>query len=194
MSYATLAQLKEYLGIPTATTSDDALLTRLLSSAQAIIDAHTQRTFEAAADATKTFDADIDVSGLMLFLQAEDLCAVTSVVNGDGATVTSDQYVTEPRTTTPYYALKLKSSSGLSWTYEDDPENAITVTGKWAYSATAPADIVHAAIRVAAWLYRQKDSTADLDRHIISSDGIPLAPSRLPNDITALLAPYVRRV
>lgn len=194
MSYASLAQVKEYLNIPTATTGDDALLTRLLATAQAIIDTHTARTFEATSDTTRTFDAVADVDGLTLWLDRDDLAQITSVVNGDGATITSNQYTTLPRNATPYHSLKLLSSTGISWKYEDDPEGAIVITGRWAYSVTAPADMTHAAIRIASWLYRQKDSSADLDRHIISSDGIALAPSRLPNDIVALIEPYRRRV
>ena len=189
MSYATVAQLKEYVGVTTA--GDDALLTRLLASAQGIIDTHTGRTFEAATDSVKTFDATPDMS---LWLSGHDLCQITSIVNGDGTTIATEQYATEPRGITPYFAIRLKASAGIRWTYVDDPEDAITITGRWAYSLTAPADITHAAIRVAAWLYRQKDSSADLDRHIVSPDGIALAPARLPNDIVSQLQAYRRRV
>ena len=185
MSYTTLADVKAYLAIPVATTSDDAMLAAYVSSAQMLIDTFCGRTFEAAEDTAKVFASP---GTRRLVFGGLDLCQITSVVNGDGTTITA--YVTEPRNGTPWYGLTLKHESGITWT--DTPDD-ITITGRWAYSLTADAMIAHAARRLTAWLYRQKDSTADMDRHIVSSDGIPLAPSRLPNDVTAMLIPYRRR-
>lgn len=185
--YATVEQLKHYLGITTGT--DDALLSSMLARAQAMIDTHTRRTFEYGTAAARTFDAEEDVSGSLLFFDV-DCCAVTTVVNGDGVTVTSLQYVTEPRRVGPYFAIRLLTSSGLAWTWTTDHENAITVTGKWAYSATAPEDIAHCTVRLAAWLYRQKDTAADLDRPILAGDGNVIMPLALPKDVLDLLRPY----
>jgi hypothetical protein len=189
--YATLDQLKTYVGA--TDTTDDLLLTDCLTRAQAMIDSATSRRFEAAADSTRTFDGVVDVSrgGRTLWLDG-DLCALTSITNGDGGSVTPVQVVSEPRNSTPYYALTLKASSGLVWTYETDPEDAISVTGRWAYSVTPPADIEQACIRLAAWLYRQKDSSADLDRPVVSADGATLMPAQVPADVQAILKLYRR--
>ena len=189
MTYCSLAQLKAYVG---ATDSDDdALLTDCITRAEAVIDRATKRTFEASADSTRTFDAQQDVAGRTLYLDA-DLCAITSITNGDGAAITALQVVSEPRNHAPYYALTLKASTGLAWTYETDPEDAISVTGRWAYSTTPPADIEQACVRLAAWLYRQKDSSSDLDRPMVSMDGATLLPAQIPADVQRMLQPYVR--
>jgi hypothetical protein len=197
MAYCAVSDLKTYLGIPTATTTDDALLTALIASAQRAIDLHTHRTFEAAQDSTKYFDADEDVYGLRLDWTPYglDLCAITSVVNGDGTTVASGQYVTEPRHQTPYYGIQLKVSSGLFWEYSagDDPENAIAVTGKWAYSTTAPAEIVHVCKEMAALFYKQRDGNADINRAIIAGNATIL-PAGLSATSTAILKSYRRVV
>ena len=185
--YATVEQLKHYLGITTGT--DDALLSSMLARAQTMIDTHTRRTFEYGTAAARTFDAVADVDGAVLWLDT-DLCAITSVTNGDGVAVTSGQYVTEPRRVTPYYALRLLSSANVAWTYTTDHEGAISIVGKWAYSATAPEDIAHCALRLAAWLYRQKDTAADLDRPILAGDGNVILPMALPKDVLDLLKPY----
>lgn len=190
--YTDLATLKSYLGI--ATAEDDALLTSLITRAQQMIDTAAQRTFEAAADATRRFDAvrDVTSDGQMLFLD-DDLCQITTVVNGDGATVSASAYTTEPRRQTPYYALRLKPSAGLAWTYTTDPQNAIQITGRWAYSLSAPADIAHACVRLAAYLYRQKDTQAALgDLPRAAPEGVLLMPARLPHDVAHMLAPYRR--
>ena len=128
MMYCSLAQLKAYTGVTGA--GDDTLLTDCIVRAEGIIDSTTGRTFEASTDSTRTFDGEMDVVGRTLYLDA-DLCAITSITNGDGGAITAGQVVSEPRNTAPYYALTLKASSGLAWTYEDDPEDA------WVAGATA---------------------------------------------------------
>jgi len=192
MAYITLAEIKAYLTIPTATTSDDVMLASFITSAQAMIDAHCHRTFEAAADTEKTYDAVADVYGDLL--EIDDLCSITSITNGDGTTITSGQYVTEPRRTTPYTAIRLLSSASITWTYTDDPEDAITIDGKQAYSTSAGNDIKQACLRLSAWLYRQKDTNADIDRPLLSGDGVVIMPSTMPSDVIAILRPYRRRI
>ena len=189
MAYCSLAQMKTYVGA--TDNDDDALLTDCITRAEAVIDRATKRRFEATADSTRTFDAVYDVAGRTLYLDA-DLCAITAITNGDGAAITALQVVSEPRNHAPYYALTLKASTGLAWTYETDPEDAISVTGRWAYSTTPPADIEQACVRLAAWLYRQKDSSSDLDRPMVSMDGATLLPAQIPADVQRMLQPYVR--
>ena len=190
MAYADLATLKAYLDLTVTDAADDALITSLVARAQAAINAYTHRVFEASADTTRYLDADKDVDWAVLRLGA-DLAAVTSVVNGDGVTVTAGQYTTQPRNVTPFRALKLLASSGIGWTYTTDPEGAIAVTGKWAYSATAPADIVQACVRWAAHMYRQKDSST-FETTVYPEAGIIERPVGMPADVRLLLQPYKR--
>lgn len=192
MAYTSAANLKVYLGISEAT--DDTLLGTLVTAAQAMIDAHCRQTFEASGDTTRYFDPTCDADGPTLRLDGP-LCAITSVTNGDGNAVASDKYVKEPRNGTPWYALVLKANAGLAWTYTTTPENSIAIVGKWAYSTTAPADIAQTTLRLAAYLYRQKDNqSGDLDRAINLGGGAMMMPAQLPSDIKTLLAPYRRLV
>lgn len=186
MAYCTNTDVKTYLGI--SGSGDDTLLTALCTRAQAMVDRYCNRTFEASSNTNRTFDAVRDVSGRVLYLD-EDLASINSVTNGDATTVTAAQYVTEPRVATPYYALRLLDSVNISWTYTTDHENAITVSGKWAYSTAAPADIVHATIRWAAYLYRQKDAST-FDVTAAPDLGVITVPQGIPADIEKLLAPY----
>ena len=190
MAYCGVDELKEYLGVTGAT--DDAMLLTLLAAAQRTIDSYCARTFEATADTVRTFDSQRDVDGYTLTVDS-DLCAITSIVNGDGTTISNSHYVTEPRNETPYYAIRLKASAGKVWTstVAGDSENAITVTGKWAYSTSAPSDIAHVCKRLAAYIYRQKDNAGDLDRAVIAGNSTIL-PAQIPSDIRLMLAPYRR--
>lgn len=188
MAYVSLADLKSYLGI--TNTTDDAVLIGMIAAAQAGIDSWCGRTFEAAADTTKYMDAADDVDGAWLYLP-DDLAQITTVTNGDATTVTTADYVTQPRNRAPYYALKLKASSDVAWTYSTTPENAIGITGRWAYSVTPPADIVQACRRYAAYLYRQRDAsvfdvTAQVDIGLIT------IPQGIPADVEKLLNAYRR--
>jgi len=186
MAYTTLADVKSYLGIPTATTADDTLITALIGRAQAIIDRYCDRTFEASADTTRYFTVGVDTDGGTVYLD-NDLAAITSVTNGDGTTVLATQYVTLG---TPFDAIKLLGSAGLFWTLTDDgdAENAIAIVGKWAYSTTAPADVVAACVRLSAYLYRQKDNAGDLDRAVIAGN-TTILPAEIPADIRLILRP-----
>ena len=190
MAYCGVDELKEYLGV--TGTADDAMLLTLLAAAQRTIDSYCARTFEATADTVRTFDSQRDVDGYTLTVDS-DLCAITSIVNGDGTTISNSHYVTEPRNETPYYAIQLKTSAGKVWTstVSGDSENAITITGKWAYSTSAPSDIAHVCKRLAAYIYRQKDNAGDLDRAVIAGNSTIL-PAQIPSDIRLMLTPYKR--
>lgn len=184
--YATLADLTAYLGIDTS-TADDGLLSQFLTRAQAAVDGICHRTFEASADSTRHYDYR-SVDDYTLHLDT-DLCAITSVVNGDGIAIGAASYTTEPRNMTPFYALRLRSVVGLAW---DGWNSDIAVTGRFAYSTQAPADVAHATVRLAAWMYRQKDNTGS-DAPMIAGD-VTILPARIPSDVEALLAPYIRRL
>lgn len=191
--YASLVEFKAYAGV--TDSSVDALLFDFLNRATRIIDSHCRRRFVAAADSTRRFHALRDVRGLKLRLD-QDLASVTSIVNGNGQTVTAAQYVLLPTNAAgdgkPYYAIQLKATAGIAWEWNDDPEEAIAVTGRWAYCVTPPDDIVQACVRLAHYLDKQKNSAGDLDRPVFLGGSTTLLPSRLPRDIEDMLSPYVR--
>lgn len=195
MPYTTAAAVKSYLGI--TSSSDDALLTTLISSAQAAIDTYTHRTFEAATDTTRYFDAEDDTSESYTMLDwtpyGLDLAQITSIVNGDGATIPASAYVLEPRHYPPYFGVKIKVSSGLYFEYDNnnDHENTVAVTGRWAYSITAPADVVHACIEIASLFYKQRDSNTDALRPIIAGNATIL-PIGLSTQSREILNNYKR--
>ena len=197
MAYTTVNAVKSELALESDT--DDALIATYVSLAQRIIEAPrplgTGRVFEAALATTRYLDAPPDASNrsvdgpLYVLLLPFDLCTITSVVNGDGVAVAAGDYVTEPRSSTPYYAIRLKSGTGLIWTFEDSPEGAIAITGKWAYSESAPADIVRCATRLAAWCYRARESAGGFDTDIKTEEGLVLG-AKMPRDIRLIIETY----
>jgi hypothetical protein len=87
----------------------------------------------------------------------------------------------------------LKLDSDIVWTWNDSPDAAIVVTGRWAYSVTCPGAISFATKRLAQYLYKQKDTSAELDRTIYTADGM-VVPNSLPADVVQYLEPYKRLV
>ena len=130
-SYCNLTDLKLYLNVAASNTTDDTLLYALLDAATARIDSFTGRTFQAPADSTRYYDIYRDTDGYELYFDT-DLSHVTSITNGDAVDVTSSLYF-NPRNTTPFYKCGFKESSAYSWTYTTDPQDAITVVGRFAY-------------------------------------------------------------
>jgi hypothetical protein len=190
MSYVTLSDLKAYAGI--STSGDDALLTTMLAAAQAAVDAYCHQPFEATVDDTRYYDPTQDVRYRTLYLDGP-LCAITSITNGDGYQLVAADYVTEPNNMTPFYGITLKVNRPVLWTWTTSVEDAIRVTGKWAYSLTADANIQQATKRLATWYYRGRDNALDLDRAVIVGNAT-IAPTRIPADVMTLLEPYKRLV
>ena len=188
MSYASTVQVKEYLGI-TSTVVDDNLLNDLITRAEGLINAYTGRSFESAT-ATKYF-GEGDTDGQDLVFYGDDLLTVTKLTNGDAVEIASANYRLFPRNDSPKWMLKL--DDGYSWDFSNG-DSEISVAGTWGYSATPPLDIQHACVRLTAFLYRQKDTSADIDRPMVTGDGVTIMPSALPVDVTRILDRYKRRV
>lgn len=179
MPYATVAQIKEYLDI--SGNADDGLLGRLRDAAQAAIEAHCNRSFELTTT-SKSF-------GMWrwqkhtLFL-GDDLRTLTSVTTSAGDTYAATQFTFS----SPARVLYLKVGEPMP----NPDASHFTVTGGWGYTTSAPADVVQACIRLAGHYYRLKDAQA-YDLSGTTQTGVLQVGKRMPEDVAALLAPYVAR-
>jgi hypothetical protein len=202
MAYITADDLKSYMKING--NADQTQLGYFADRAQHIIDEYTNRVFEAAADTTRYYTPIVDRAYYGLGYQGSlidsytldlrwDLCQLTSIVNGDGSSIPTNQVTLEPLNITPANFIHIKTSSGYYWTYTGSPEGSVRITGRFAYSITAPANIVQAALRIGAYLYRQRDMSPDNDRTIVSADGVVMSAPRIPSDVVDLLRSYKRR-
>lgn len=193
--YCLRPELARELGIDGSINADNDLLDQALTDAQAHIEGPggVGRFFQVETDTTRTLDGIRDIGDYYLSLWLdEDLCQITSITNGDGVSIAPSLYVTNPRNTPPWYSLQFKWSSSDAWTFSTTPENAISITGRWGYSISAPPDIHRAHKRLAGWFYRQKASQADLDRPLLTPGGVTILPSKIPGDVEAILRNYRR--
>ena len=187
MGYITLEQAKAYLKVTTISASDETFLTDAIERATARIESITHRSFEASSDTTRRFHLHRDISGNTLWFD-KDLCQITSVENA-GSIIPASAYHTEPTNETPYYAITLLQTTSHTWDYADGPENAISVTGRWAFSITPPADIRQATYRLMHFFYRERDVQV-LDRVGPEEQGAQTIPAGTPRDVWQLLRPY----
>lgn len=198
MAYATLGELKRYLGIYEETNDkDDALLQAAITRATEEIDKRTYRTFEWLDSAgvqtptTRTFDADCDVDGAILTLGADLAAAPTEIVNGDGTTLDPTDTRMFSRMGPPYYAIEMLPRSEKAWDYDDYPEDAISVTGLWCYDTTVPEPITEACLLIAEYEYRRRENGAELDRAVFVGDAV-LGAVSVPERAMGILRLYVR--
>jgi len=190
MAYATTTQVKTYLGL--TVSSDDTLLGTLLLAAQKTIETHCGRVFEADTATVRYFTlADLDRDSGVLWLGG-DLCTLTAVTNGDGTTVATGDVQTMPINTPPWYALRINPAVGV-FTSGQNTADRIAITGKWAYSASAPADIAQATIRLTAFLYRLRENGGDGDRTVFAGNAT-LSPMAMPGDVRSILVHYAQTV
>lgn len=196
MGYPTLAEIKDHLEIPPAETADDAILTQLRAGAIGYIEgpAGAGRAFAVDADTTRTFDAerDVELSTRRTLYVWDDLAQITSITNGDGQSVPLADIATEPRNQGPYYALTIKRSSSQVWTWNDTPEDAIRITGRWGYSVVPPADVALALKGIVAYFYRRRGSSGADDKPMIGEGGVIIAAAQVPKEFRAVVEGYRR--
>lgn len=187
MAYIVLADFKTYLGITSA--DDDTLLSSIFAQAKSTIDAYTQTSFDVSADSTRYFTYGQHTNGRRLYFDTWLASSPTTVTNGDATVISSSDYALQTPNITPYHSMLLKSDANVVWTYDSSPENAISIAGKWGWSTTPPNDIVYAAMRLAAYMYRLKDSQV-FEQTAFTELGPIRMKAGLPNDVREILDRY----
>lgn len=193
MVYATLTEIKTDRNISNDT--DDAILTDKLNAATARIDEYTGRNFQAQTNETRDFSL-YDIEHNVLWLD-DDLCEINSITveadNGSGGvTLATTDYITKPRNKTPYYAIKMISSSNNVWSYSQSPDTAIKVSGKWGWSQTPNALVKSVCLELAGYYYVRRQAQ---DYDVVGSAdlGQITAPGSGENAILARLNSLVKR-
>jgi hypothetical protein len=167
-SYCSLADLKQYLNITDTDATRDTLLQRILDAATARIDSRTQRTYQAAADTVRYFDPSYNMIEGELWLDG-DLSHLTSAINGDAENVTAHLYH-NPRNTTPWFSLGFVTSSTESWEYVTDTQNAISITGRWAYMIRATVTALARATSVVTAAVYAPDISVGATVYLVDAD------------------------
>jgi len=155
MNYATLTQVRAYLGLAATETSDDTRLTTFIREASAFVDQYCIRRFDVRQE-TRKYDYPIRKASVFGVYSADewvslanaagdlsrgtlrmddDLLSVTTLTNGDATVIASASYVLEPPNEYPKHLIRLLASSGVAWQLNasGDREQVISVAGLWGY-------------------------------------------------------------
>src|SRR5512133_3328183 len=167
--YATSAQFFAF-AIPNAGTStgDDVVIEQIIESASRVIDNETRRTFYARGE-TRYYDTP---HGNTLELD-DDLISIAKLTNGDGTEISSGDYLTKPYNESPKYAVKIKDTSNVVFEFDstNNGERAISVSGSWGFSTSAPKDIEVATLEIAKNIYHRRAGEGESSETTITAAG-----------------------
>lgn len=179
MSYVTLQDMISYLNIDT--TGDYDELEDMIGAAQQEIENYCKRSFEGTTG-TRYFREDSiivlpvgsqyrpigsyagrfswdarDVNppyGHTALWLDKELLSISTLTNGDGTVLSSTSYWLEPRNSTKYDCIRLRSDA--SWIFNTDGE--VSIAGTWGFSTGPDATIKQLTKEEAAYLYKSRDN------------------------------------
>jgi hypothetical protein len=187
----TLADFQAYMkGSNTAYSvdlADDAVQERQIEAASAVIESLAGRSFLCDTDDISYLDVPKNVFGELLL--DKDYYSIASVVNGDGTTLDTDDYLAMPANSTPKYALRLKYNAGVAWSMDNqgNPLGAITVTGVTGYGATVPADIAEACKELTRELFLGRFGSDETSTEVVTAAGVVKVPSGILDRIQEIV-------
>lgn len=138
MAYLTVAELKPYLRHERGSV-DDALLSSILDTVSASIDAYCGRSFVAYGGGGATARSYAPTGTTVLFVHD---CTTVSSITEDGTTLSSTYWQAEPvnslddgGATVPYH--RIRRIDGMAWTQTSayPGKASISVTATWGWSA-----------------------------------------------------------
>lgn len=161
MAYATLVELRDWVGIPAADTADDSKLTLALAAAEEQVNRFTGRQFTAETAGEVRYYTALDAGRVYVdpFATTTDL-AVATDADGDG-TYETTMTVDVGYRLAPYNAVavgapwtSLVALSGHTFPTRD---RGVKVTARWGYGAV-PSSVKQATLIQAAFLWARKDT------------------------------------
>jgi hypothetical protein len=188
--YATLAQIKSAMRIPTADTIDDAMLEMAIESASRMIDAECDRNFYSSGTATRDF-----VPNDSYVVDTDDLTTIVSVKlddQGDQSfliTLAESDYQTEPvnqrvsGNAYPIYRLRMIGDYLLPiW----GKQATVRIQGVYGFTPT-PIQVTQATLLQASRLHKRADSPLGMTWGV---DGMGMRVGKVDPDVAMLIRPF----
>lgn len=198
MPYATLGDLRAYVGIPASDTADDVTLQLALDAAEAQINSYTGRNF--TIDATVVARSYMPLSATQVTI--DPVATTTGLVvetddNDDGTfettwTVNTDfrlEPVNAAAAGVPWTGLVATGTKQFPTANRNYP--AVKVTARYGWPTAVPAAVKQALLTQASRLWKRKDAPFGVAGSVEFGSEIRLL-ARLDPDVEALLSPYRR--
>lgn len=190
MAYATLAELKVFIGIPD--TVDDATLQVALDASQEQVDAFTGRRFSPDGSAVVRYYGAINNQTVHI----DPLATTTDLavaVDQDGDGTFEDTFVLDvdyrlapfnaPATAKPWTSMRVITGNTFP-----EGNRRVRVTARWGFSAV-PSSVKQATLIQASRLWKRKDSPFGVAGSPEMGNELRLLAALDP-DVQALLRPY----
>jgi hypothetical protein len=135
--YVTRTDFLNWITPPSETvvahTADDAVVDSIIESSSRLIDQITRRTFYPIIE-TRYFDVPNEHPS-DLWLDYNDLLALTTLTNGDATAIASTDYILHDKNRTPYYKVSLRDVSTIDWELNssNSADQVISILGTWGY-------------------------------------------------------------
>ncbi len=196
--YCTLSEFKSFITSPgtaiSADIPDDSAIESIIESVSRYIDSETSRKFYARTAETRLQSL---WDSRTLYLD-DDLLSITAggLLNGDGTAVPTTEYKLLPLNGSPKYAIRMNPGSSYFWETDSDgdPVGAVSVTGSWGYSATAPDDIRLACLNISKGVYNRRYGENQSSDSTITAGGVVITPKDVPALAMRTLNSYRRIV
>lgn len=133
--YITTAEFKAFQRVTNTDAADDAVIDSIINSVSRFIEGYTGRRFFPVIE-THLFDIPdfTNPERDQIYLD-DDLLSLTTLTNGDATVITSADYLLKPANKTPYWAVKIRNMSNVTWEPDSNGsgEQALSVNGLWGY-------------------------------------------------------------
>jgi hypothetical protein len=119
----------------TTNANDDAYIDALCEAVSRFADNYTGRHFFPNIQARLyNIPSFQDFERDTIYLD-DDLLAITTLLNGDGTTIAGSEYILKSANITPYWAVKLRDTSSVSWqpSTAGSGEQVLSVAGTWGF-------------------------------------------------------------
>ncbi len=191
--YSTLADIKTFKRISSTDATDDTVLERLIENASRLFDHETNRRFYVpTADETRYFTAcDGDE------VRTDDIVSITSVsldLDIDRVyetTLAATEYDTLPDNAVlrgvPITSLEIVPHSS---SYFPTQRKGVQIVGKFAYSATAPADVKTTIEEIVINVYNKRFGNNTTGAATITGAGVVITPKDIPDTAMRTIMNY----
>lgn len=169
-------EVRAVCGLAPNDNSQDAALENKLRQAIAVFERLCNGRKFVLTEDIKRYNFE-NVDGELLYLD-DEIYEITLVMNGE-ADVTRDVVPMPQNAGPPYIMLRLPQTAGL-WT--QDPEEDITVVGKWGFCEEPPTEVKEALLVLTHYYYTLRDTSPS--EMITLPNGQQLVVRRgLPQDV-----------
>lgn len=178
-----IGRVKRYLSLESL-PADDILIEECIDRAETHLEEWSGRWFKARKD-TRWYNCPEEDTLILDW----DLIKVIRINNGDGTVIPPADFRYLPANLTPKYGIVLVGDD--AWTWNDTPVQAITVRAYWGFSLEPDHYTIQAAIRLAVFLYKQKDA-AVFDTTTFIDGGVIVVPQGIPKYVADFLSARTR--